>query len=72
MAVNKWRSQQLRKLTGSPLLAAWSDVGQITIKPGIANGKVQIVIGRVPSNGKAKTDLPEDYSAEDANEELFG
>lgn len=72
LVINKSRSQQLRKLTGSPLLSAWADVGQITIKPGIANGKAQIVIGRIPRTSNGKTVIPEDYSADDANEELFG
>ena len=48
LVINKTRSGQLRHMTGSPLLAAWAHVGQITIKPGIGNGKAQIVISPVP------------------------
>lgn len=47
LVINVTRGQQLKKLAGSPFLADWANVGKVAIKPGIANGKAQIVIGRV-------------------------
>lgn len=47
LVINKTRGQQLKKLTNSPFLRDWAKVGQIAIKPGIANGKAQIVITAV-------------------------
>jgi hypothetical protein len=44
LVINKTRGMQLKKLTGSPFLKDWVKVGAIAIKPGIANGKAQIVI----------------------------
>lgn len=78
LVINVTRGQQLKKLTQSPFLADWSKVGQIAIRPGIANGKAQIVISRAPSvaptgeagNGR-KTTIPQDYDAAAANEDLF-
>ena len=70
LVINKSRAGMLRKITGSPLLAAWAQAGTIAIKPGIANGKAQIVMAPMTvaaGNGS----LPDDYSAEDANEDLF-
>ena len=72
LVINKTRSGQLRQMTGSPLLAAWAEVGQISIKPGIGNGKAQIVIMSVPGNGNDRGSLPEDYSIADANADLIG
>lgn len=70
LVVNKSRGQQLKKLTKSPFLKDWAQVGQIAIKPGIANGKAQIVIVPVPADGKA-TRL-NDVADQQLNEELFG
>ncbi|MFN2279688.1 MAG: hypothetical protein ACK2UR_18890, partial [Candidatus Promineifilaceae bacterium] len=70
LVINTSRSAMLRKITCSPLLAAWAQAGTIAIRPGIANGKAQIVIAPVEvaaSNGK----LPEEYGIEEANEDLF-
>ena len=72
LVINKTRSGQLRQMSGSPLLAAWTEIGQIAIKPGIGNGKAQIVILSVPGNGNGRGSLPEDYSIEDANADLIG
>ena len=44
LVINKTRGMQLKKLTNSPFLKDWAKAGQIAIKPGIANGKAQIVI----------------------------
>ena len=71
LVINKTRSGQLRQMTGSPLLAAWTHVGQIAIKPGIGNGKAQIVINPVPRNGNGRGSLPEDYGIEEANADLI-
>jgi len=70
LVINKSRSAMLRKITGSPLLAAWAQAGTIAIRPGIANGKAQIVIAPVEvaaSNGN----LSKEYGIEEANEDLF-
>ena len=70
LVINKSRSAMLRQITGSPLLAAWAQAGTIAIRPGIANGKAQIVIAPVEvaaSNGN----LPKEYGIEEANEDLF-
>ena len=48
-------------------LKDWANVGQIAIKPGIANQKAQIVIGKLPANGDV-----EQLSDEELNEQLFG
>ncbi|MCP5101254.1 MAG: hypothetical protein GY943_37390 [Chloroflexi bacterium] len=50
LVINKTRAEQLSRLVKSPLLANWADAGQIAIKPGIGNGKAQIIIQR-PQNG---------------------
>ncbi len=49
LVVNKTRGMQLKKLTQSPFLRDWATVGQIAIKPGIGNGKAQIIITAVPT-----------------------
>lgn len=49
LVVNKTRGMQLKKLTSSPFLRDWATVGQIAIKPGIGNGKAQIIITAVPT-----------------------
>ena len=70
LVINKSRAGMLRKMTGSPLLAAWAQAGTVAIKPGIANGKAQIVMAPVDvaaGNGS----LPEEYGAKEANEDLF-
>lgn len=43
----KMRGMQLKKFTRSPFLKDWAKVGEIAIKPGIGNGKVQIIISTV-------------------------
>lgn len=50
LVINVTRNQQMKKLTGSPFLRDWAKSGRIAIKPGIANGKAQIVITRVPED----------------------
>jgi hypothetical protein len=62
LVINKSRGQQLKKLTRSPFLKDWENVGQIAIKPGIANGKAQIIIQSLPSN----------IDSDELNEQLFG
>ncbi len=49
------------------MLAKWANAGQIAVKPGIGNGKAQIIIERPPS-GKSLDELSDD----EFNEELFG
>lgn len=44
LVINKTRGMQMKKVTGSPFLKEWAKASQIAIKPGIANGKAQIVI----------------------------
>jgi hypothetical protein len=72
LVVNKTRAQQLSAIARSPLLRHWAKVGQIAIRPGIGNGKAQVIIEPVPGdastarNGDSETDL------NDLNEELFG
>lgn len=51
LVINKTRGAQLTALARSRLLAAWAQVGQIAIRPGIANGKAQVVIDPVPDEG---------------------
>lgn len=48
LVINKTRGMQLKKLTNSPFLKEWAKAGRIAIKPGIANGKAQIVLTAVP------------------------
>ncbi len=67
LVINKTRAEQLSRLVKSPLLAKWAHVGQIASKPGIGNGKAQIIIQRPPS-GKSLDELTDD----EFNEELFG
>ena len=71
LVINKTRSGQLRQMTGSPLLAAWAELSQIAIRPGIGNGKAQIVIVPVPRNEDGRAALSEDYGIEDANADLL-
>jgi hypothetical protein len=47
LVINKTRGMQLKKLTNSPFLKEWAKAGQIAIKPGIGNGKAQIIITAV-------------------------
>ena len=61
LVINKSRGMQLKKLTKSPFLRDWAKVGQITIKPGIANGKAQIVITAVP-DGLTPAEIDEMFS----------
>ncbi|MCA9926667.1 MAG: hypothetical protein KC421_30070 [Anaerolineales bacterium] len=67
LVINKTRAEQLSRLVKSPLLANWANAGQIAIKPGIGNGKAQIIIQR-PLSGKLLSELSDD----EFNEELFG
>ena len=62
LVINKSRAEMLSAMVQSPLIAAWAKVGAIAIKPGIANGKAQIVITRPP----AAADI------DDINADLFG
>jgi hypothetical protein len=50
LVINKSRGQQLRQMTGSPFPRVWITVGRIAIKPGISNGKAQIIITAVPGS----------------------
>ena len=45
----------------SPFLKEWETVGQVAVKPGIANGKAQIVIGP----------LSKGFDADKVNEDLL-
>lgn len=73
LVINKSRGQQLKRLAHSPFLRHWANVGQIAIKPGIANGKAQIVITAVPGDGEQGGTRPVDEDdLESLNEELFG
>ncbi len=67
LVINKTRAEQLSRLVKSPLLANSANAGQIAIKPGIGNGKAQIIIQRPPS-GESLGDLTD----EEFNEEMFG
>lgn len=56
--------------TDTGLVINRAQAGTVAIRPGIANGKAQIVIALVEiaaGNGN----LPEDYGIEDANEDFF-
>ncbi len=55
LVINKTRGMQLKKLTLSPFLRDWANVGQIAIKPGIGNGKAQIIITAVPGSDGTPT-----------------
>lgn len=77
LVINKSRGQQLKKRTQSPFLKDWAKVGQIAIKPGIANGKAQIVLVNVPQNGTPPNvgqtkEAFTNMSDEEFNDELFG
>jgi len=50
-----------KKLMKSPFLKEWIMVGQVAVKPGIANGKAQIVI----------YPLPKGFDADKVNEDFF-
>lgn len=56
LVINVSRNQQMKKITKSPFLRDWANVGQVAIKPGIANGKAQIVITAVDALTKAEID----------------
>lgn len=76
LVINRSRGEMLKRISGSPFLASWAKVGQVAIKPGIANGKAQIVIAplKVATNGKAsrKPDPRDpDEFVKAANEDLF-
>ena len=71
LVINKSRAAMLRKVTGSPLLAAWAQAGTIAIRPGIANGKAQIVLATVEAAASNGSNLPEEYGIEEANEDFF-
>ena len=58
LVVNKSRGMQLKKLTNSPFLRDWAKAGRIAIRPGIANGKAQIVIAAAPDyDGEEISDM---------------
>lgn len=80
LVINRTRGQQLKRISKSPFLKDWSTVGEIAIKPGIGNGKAQIIIERAPDADPdwakdavepANTDM-EDMPLDELNEELFG
>lgn len=73
LVINKSRGQMLKKLAGSPLVRNWATVGQVAIKPGIYNGKGQIVITAVPGqpSGRKSDNVPADYNADDFNADFF-
>ena len=52
---------QLKKLTKSPFLREWAKAGRVAIKPGIANGKAQIVITALPA-GFTEAELDDMFS----------
>ena len=58
-----------------PLLADWTKVERILVKPGIDKGKAQVVICPVPDGdsdqGQARTPAGE-VDVDAINEELFG
>lgn len=79
LVINLSRGQQLKKMTGSPFVRDWTTIGQVAIKPGIANGKAQIVFAPIPGqgkgNGNGKRTVDPDLakkSAQELNEDLFG
>ena len=77
LVVNKSRGQMLVKMANSPRLADWAKVGQVALRPGIANGKAQIIIAPLKANGKAtgKRTVDPDVagqSNEAINADLFG
>jgi hypothetical protein len=51
LVINVTRNGQMKKLTNSPFLRDWAKAGRIAIRPGIANGKAQIVIAAAPDYG---------------------
>lgn len=74
LVINVTRGQQLKKLANSPFLADWGQVGQVAIKPGIGNGKAQIVITAVPgseANGAKSRIKSRPNVVDDANDDLF-
>jgi hypothetical protein len=60
LVINVSRNQQLKKLTKSPFMRDWAKAGQIAIKPGIANGKAQIVIQ--PVDGLTGEEIDDAFS----------
>ena len=64
LVINKTRGNQLRRLTGSPLLAKWATIGMVALSVGVDNGKAMICIKLPPTEGKE--------SLEEFNKELFG
>ncbi|MCO5191433.1 MAG: hypothetical protein M9941_10320 [Anaerolineae bacterium] len=75
LVINKSRGEMFKRMASSPLLRDWANVGQIAMKPGVANGKAQIVIAPVTakSTSRAATNdkSTSDFLAE-VNDELFG
>jgi hypothetical protein len=75
LVINKTRGQQLKRMTGSPYLRDWASAGAVAIKPGIGNGKAQIVFTAIPAATAApepQGDSMADEPLEDLNDELFG
>ncbi len=69
LVINVTRGQQLKKMTGSPFMKDWARVGQVALKPGIGNGKAQIVFAAIPG-GNGRKPLTDEEDAK-LNEELF-
>lgn len=63
LVINVSRGKQLKKLTNSPFMQDWANIGRVSIRPGIADGKAQIVISRPPITAE---------EADRINEGLFG
>lgn len=76
LVINKTRAAQLKRLTGSPLVAACIGL-TIAIRPGIGNGKAQVVIEGVPNSAESTrrskpTNGRRPADVDDINSELFG
>jgi hypothetical protein len=76
LVINKSRGMQLKKLTRSPFLKDWAEAGQVTLRPGIANGKAQIVIEFVIEDPESDIDAKmgparQVVDVDGLNDELF-
>lgn len=84
LVINRTRGQQLKRIAKSPYLKDWATIGEIAIKPGIGNGKAQIIIEYAPDadpdwakdaveaeSKPVKSDI-ENMPLDELNEELFG
>lgn len=79
LAINSSRGQQLKEMTHSPFIRDWTKIGQVAIKPGVLNGKAQIMFTSIPGqsngNGNGKRTVDPDLagkSVADLNTDLFG